>query len=339
MPKKKDVSNEVLKNCYSHNTDGCGYAFIDNENKLIIRKYLDFKKFKKAFRRDQIETKSNTPFLIHFRDTSMGLTNLKSCHPFSVNDDQAMAHNGTIYSVPKEKNKSDTMVFNETVLKNLPIGWDKNKTICMLVTEFIGKTKLLKYNKIVILNSDRSYTILNEGDGEWVDNIWYSNNDYKEEYIPYNYSTTVVFENVSGIKRSYISTKYGKKYRVIEYKDGGLKQELIEETHEHNALCELCRVYSHNCTYSKEYGWVCGECRSDMERCEECGKFCSGRYLYKNKLICKDCLNPKKDAITCDICGQDLLENEISPIYWEDEVLHVCVSCESFILEYEDKTK
>ncbi len=181
-----DISDDQLENCYSHNLDGCGFAFV-KDKQVVVRKMMSFKKFKRAFRKQQ-SSDSKTPFLLHFRDTSTGVTNRQNCHPFQINKEQAMAHNGTIYSVPVDPkgNKSDTHIFADTILKTLPKKWDNNQTIVELVTNFIGKNKGGMTNKVALLNGDKSYTILNEGKGHWKDDIWYSNYDYNTKAYSYN---------------------------------------------------------------------------------------------------------------------------------------------------------
>ncbi len=248
IKKGSDMTDQQLENCYSHNTDGCGFAFV-KKNKVVVRKMMSFKKFKKSFRKYQLQ-EPNSPFMVHFRATSAGTTDRSNCHPFQINDEQAMAHNGTIYSVPNDPKgkRSDTAIFADTVLKLLPKYWDKNKTVVKLVTSFIGKNKSSVCNKVAILNSDKSFTILNEDKGHWKEGIWFSNRDYdstSQYYINQQYAeyyqqnNPVKYINHNDVEASYSSSsdvmkkggtrslitsykmhKSGKSYMVNKYNNG-----------------------------------------------------------------------------------------------------------------------
>ena len=104
----------------------------------------------------------------------------------------AFAHNGVL-SVEDHKKKSDTRVFNETILKKLPDGFLNNSGAVNLLEGFIGSDKL-----VFIENNGKS-VILNESAGHWDGGIWYSNSSYKsytatkygcgwgDDYAPSNY--------------------------------------------------------------------------------------------------------------------------------------------------------
>jgi hypothetical protein len=67
-------------------------------------------------------------------------------------------------------------MFNRHILRGLPLGWDKNKCILTLIEAYVST------NKLVILNADASYTIINEGEGEWVEGIWFSNKHHTGDW-------------------------------------------------------------------------------------------------------------------------------------------------------------
>ena len=175
---KNKVTKKQFKNAWERNNDGVGYSFVKN-GKIVTKKYLDddgFKKFLKSINSDVNRHGDESPFLIHFRYTTHGATNLKNCHPFRVSDDLVFGHNGCINGVDDDFEKSDTAVFNDDIVKNLPSDWLNNPSIVKLVEGFIG------HSKLAFLHKDKSFDILNENLGHWTNKggIWFSNDGYKK---------------------------------------------------------------------------------------------------------------------------------------------------------------
>ena len=168
------VSNKKLGNAWNKNDDGVGYAFIKN-GEIEINKFMEFKPFKKQFNSDVKMYGNESPFLIHFRYATHGITNELNVHPFKVNNNLVFGHNGVIHSVDDDKKLSDTQVFNNIVLKNLEDGFLKNEGIRLLISNAIGSSKL------AFLDSTGNINIINENLGHWSDDkkIWYSNDGYK----------------------------------------------------------------------------------------------------------------------------------------------------------------
>ena len=175
-PANKRISKEILKNCFDNNDDGAGFAYINTDfhgvKRLKIKKYMKFDLFYKQYKRAQ-SIAPESPFIIHFRVGTHGEKSTFNCHPFYVDKNIAFIHNGIISGVGFDKRKSDTQLFNELVLQELPKGWEKNKAIGTLIEDFIGSSKL------VTLNIKGEVTIFNSSKGEWVDECWYSNASYK----------------------------------------------------------------------------------------------------------------------------------------------------------------
>jgi hypothetical protein len=173
-PEGKVISEEAMENSYSMNSDGFGFSYVNN-GKIVTNKYMKYNKFVKGYRKAEAEFLHDTPFLIHFRACSKGVVHVSNAHPFVVNENQVFAHNGTIYGLPVDPNnkKSDTNLFNIHVLRKLPIGWESNSAIRILMEDYLGTN-----NRVVVLNSDKSYYIFNEELGKWDDGIWYSNEHY-----------------------------------------------------------------------------------------------------------------------------------------------------------------
>ena len=130
--KKQKVTEQEFRNSWIANNDGVGYAFVKNEQ-IQIKKFMKLNPFLNEIKRDVNQFGNVSPFLIHFRYTTNGLTNIDNCHPFKINDNSVFGHNGIITSVDDDEIKSDTRMFNEQILKELPKNWMRNKSICKLV--------------------------------------------------------------------------------------------------------------------------------------------------------------------------------------------------------------
>lgn len=167
-----NVTDEVLKTCYTNNSDGCGFAYIKDGQKIDIKKTMYFNEFLWLYK--EAKAKSPTsPFLVHFRIATHGTVDEFNCHPFFIDERTAFIHNGIIHEVRKDQKMSDTQVFNEDILKRLPEGWAFNIAMKPLIEKFIG------FSKLAVLSVDGSWDIYNESKGEWKDNVWFSNGTYK----------------------------------------------------------------------------------------------------------------------------------------------------------------
>lgn len=170
------LSKELLKTCFENNDDGCGFAYINESHtgirKIFIKKTLDFEIFWRQYLR-ATKVNHDSPFLIHFRIKTHGPVDRDNCHPFMVDDEVAFIHNGIISGVGSDKKKSDTRLFNEKVLQKLPVGWENNEAIKVLVEDFILRSKL------VTLDIDGNVQIFNEDLGGWSEGCWFSNDSWK----------------------------------------------------------------------------------------------------------------------------------------------------------------
>tara|TARA_Y100000310_G_scaffold193195_1_gene193163 strand:- start:32 stop:769 length:738 start_codon:yes stop_codon:yes gene_type:complete len=166
------IKREYLENADCSNPDGMGYAYA-NGGQIHIVKFREFEEFYKAYKKDVKQYGKMSNFILHFRYSTHGVnTGLYNVHPFRVSERLVFAHNGVL-DVDGHKKKSDTQVFNETILQKLKPNFLNSPAVCSLIEGFIGSDKL------VFLNSDGRSVILNEGNGHWKDGIWYSNGTYK----------------------------------------------------------------------------------------------------------------------------------------------------------------
>ena len=172
----KEIKDEWMNNSARSNPDGFGMCYVkDDTRELTIYKNLIYHEFRKKFRKAEAAN-PNASFLLHFRKNTVGATSIDNCHPFIVNDDIVMMHNGTISpAVPSTNSKekrSDSKIFAEDTLANLPEGWMNNEAVCDLIEQYITKSKL------AIMDKDGTVLFINEEGGHWYEGLWVSNYSY-----------------------------------------------------------------------------------------------------------------------------------------------------------------
>lgn len=181
LERNATISQQEFENCWESNKDGGGYTFIGLSDKgtpeFKVKKSLDFEDFRTAFEHDLKSHGAHSKFLLHFRAKSQGSVSIANCHPFFPSPDVSFIHNGTIWKMPNDSLKSDTMLFEE-FLSTLPRGWTSNKTMITLIQEFVGAN-----NKIAFMTLKEKLLILNEKDWEKDEGRLFSNKQYKDRRI------------------------------------------------------------------------------------------------------------------------------------------------------------
>lgn len=179
-PKGKIIDNARLFRGWTINDDGGGFAYVDENDKIVIKKGYD--KYG-AFHKDYVEAaekySATSPFLVHMRIGSAGDRRTSAnTHPFAFTPEEgpegALIHNGTMFSPTGSlagevgDKKSDTRIFAEEL--GAKLVYDDVKEATELLSKAVG------YSRIALLYANREFVIINEkGPGVWVDGIWYSN--------------------------------------------------------------------------------------------------------------------------------------------------------------------
>jgi hypothetical protein len=175
---------DTIQNEKYYNKDGSGIAYIE-DNKIMILKSFDY---------DVIESKvreledTNKRFIVHFRMTTAGTNSIENIHPFKINDNLVMFHNGTIKAFKGNKDKSDTRLFAE-YLRGLGVETLQDIiTIKADIIQLIGTT----YDKLVFMDNLGNIEIINDYLGTYSEqgNLWSSsvcpfqaaNNSYDDFY-------------------------------------------------------------------------------------------------------------------------------------------------------------
>lgn len=180
IPQGKSVTKDTIRRCWENNPHGGGFMY-NSSGKVVVHKEMSsFKRYWKSFVAAKQNFKSSS-FVLHFRISTHGKVNDTNCHPFLVNRSLGFAHNGIISAAPRSSEFSDTYMFNEAILKNLPKDFLQSPALVSLVKEYIGSG-----SKLSFLNSKGEIFLINESAGVWDDGVWYSNSGYKAaKYFDY----------------------------------------------------------------------------------------------------------------------------------------------------------
>ncbi len=177
-PEGKKLDKEIYLNCYNNNADGAGFAIIKNGKLRTIKGFFSFSDFWTNF-----EPYEQYARIIHFRVGTGGYAAGENCHPWRVNKNLVMAHNGSISINRTNQAWSDTGNYNEFVLKELTEtfpDWWKQKEFQWMMQAALGTN-----NKVILLDNKGEAVIFNEKEGEWDDEVWYSNKTYLSSKVGY----------------------------------------------------------------------------------------------------------------------------------------------------------
>lgn len=193
--KNSAISKKILKKGYENNPNGAGIAHIQNQ-KIAIEKFFSFEEFYTRY--SQIQNKQ---MIIHFRLATSGKIDATNCHPFVVNENLCFAHNGVFGNIDipeKDRQYSDTYIFNRDILQKLPPDFLQNKAIESLILEFLGTSKL------VFMDATGNFTIYNHQLGNTDDKgNWFSNRTYESNHFSFFSSAKGELFDLPDIEESY----------------------------------------------------------------------------------------------------------------------------------------
>lgn len=174
QPKGTYLEKELAQKLWSINKDGGGFAYITEHSTVEVEKYMKFNEFWTRF--EQVRSRNRgTDFLVHMRIATHGRVDITNVHPFRVDEHTVMAHNGIIKGVPDHNEMSDTRVFIEEVLPELPETWLDSPYLVQMVEDWIGWSKLTFLTTNPKLK--KGLYILNEQSGTTHDGMWFSNSN------------------------------------------------------------------------------------------------------------------------------------------------------------------
>lgn len=176
-PKGKSVPLERLFNAKERNPHGFGLSYAVNK-KLQIYKTMDFDDFLEKYAKV-----NHHDCLIHFRFATKGKKEKINCHPFRINKNLVMAHNGTIQNLEGTSDeKSDSRTFAHSYIRpmvQIKKDFIKSKNGKRWMKGMIS----MQTNKLVFMNHHGTPTFINGDLGHWSQGCWYSNETYKKRSI------------------------------------------------------------------------------------------------------------------------------------------------------------
>lgn len=178
--KNGTITDEELRNSFENNSDGAGIAYTHNNELRIVKGIFDVETFIKTVR--QAEKLADNNMLIHCRIGTSGLNDKENTHPFVINNNICLIHNGILHvDVPKGSKINDTQIFINSYMKGIKNSTImNNKTYHTILEDMIGSS-----NKFVIMNNKGEFTIINEKAGNWENGCWFSNNGHKTTRVRY----------------------------------------------------------------------------------------------------------------------------------------------------------
>lgn len=231
--------DEYLKNCFDNNPDGAGFMYVNNDEVVIDKGYMNLKSFMKRYKKlcKKYNNFEGKALVMHFRIGTAGANSRENTHPYPVTYDKnlihktymrtslGVAHNGIIhdYNPPiDDKTTNDTQNFIMKYLyplyKNYPHFY-KNKYIMDGIKEITG-------SKFAFLDKcDNIYLVGKFEEDE--DGIKYSNSNYLPAY---SYSYGYGYYDYSDYNDRYGG--YYARYTPIEVKDESKDKEYVKNISE-----------------------------------------------------------------------------------------------------------
>jgi predicted glutamine amidotransferase len=186
-PQGTRIYASTLEACWNSNSDGAGFAYVEDKKLHVIKGLMTYNDFIEAY--IPHETKQ---LLLHFRIATHGGITEEMTHPFLIDDNLALIHNGIINKINTEddKTKSDTWHFIEQYLKSFRTT-RKNFWLLpeyqYLIEDFIG------HSKLAFLDNHGRFKIYNENLGHWNSDCWFSNYSYNWSRTTYSGSRKVQY--------------------------------------------------------------------------------------------------------------------------------------------------
>lgn len=234
-------TRETLKQCFTRNKDGAGFAWLENNVLYGKKGMMSWEEYESELTalESRIDLKT-TMFTSHFRITTHGGTNPNNCHPFPLSgdiaelkalemiatgEDKIVMHNGIISGFGSYNGDlSDTQEFIKDFLYYLDLGnknWNKNPNTIKAVETVLG-------SRLCVMNTDGTFELLGTG---WIedDGVWYSNSTYK----PYtsSYSSKSYGSYYNGKYNYWEEEEDERDYSISYYNKSSVKarEEYVEE--------------------------------------------------------------------------------------------------------------
>jgi hypothetical protein len=181
-----------IKNSWDNNDMGSGLLW-NKDGKLNVFKTYEYDEYIDMYNKLRDDSTIGN-IVLHFRIATSGYNGEHNLHPFLVNDNLGFVHNGVIRGLGNKK-FSDTYEFND-MLKKYKHDFLTCEMSKFFISEYIG------HSKLIFLDRNDKYTIINEDMGKWTDGNWYSNDSYKEYNNYVYYGNTKVSKSNAKVESS-----------------------------------------------------------------------------------------------------------------------------------------
>jgi predicted glutamine amidotransferase len=159
----------VLERGFKRNSDGAGLAFIEDGIVRLSKPFFNFEDFHLAYQR--IRSRINKgPLLIHFRWATCGSNTAVNTQPLVIYRGRlVMAHNGMFPALSNLGEDISDSVYLTRMIRNAGWNFPFKKNENEMLTALCDN-----YSKLVFLDNQGRYTIINEELGSWREGSWYS---------------------------------------------------------------------------------------------------------------------------------------------------------------------
>jgi hypothetical protein len=255
---------------FASNAHGAGMAWNDDTG-LHIYKSFDLQPILDKYKELRDKNMENV-IVMHFRISTGGTHTMDNLHPFRIDENNILVHNGIIHGLPDKHGDphSDTWYFNE-LCKTLPEGFQYNDTIMGLMERFVEG-----FNRIVFFDREDKFVIIKESDGIWENNdtetTWYSNSTYKTYEKTYN--TDGYWGYTKHKNKRYKKGKNDNDWAFdtsrqlwVNRTTGQVFNEIFnEDPYESTTHTCMGCFRNDNALYSEKYGmYLCDSCHAEFE--------------------------------------------------------------------------
>ncbi len=207
---KNYLTKDRFENALTNNPHAVGVVYRDN-GKVNIQRFVKPESVKEEIWN---LIKDKEEYAIHFRYATHGILNLTNTHPFVVTQGLCMMHNGVMSEFGNlNKDWSDTKNFVEYFLKPYVeeegIGIVQDKDFKADLEKIIGSG-----NKLLFIDKDFNFSIINEKAGAWREGCWLSNTYSVEPPYSTYYSSYAPKDGTAKV-----GGKKSKKYSYDYYND------------------------------------------------------------------------------------------------------------------------
>jgi predicted glutamine amidotransferase len=170
-PEKIKLPLTILENMWNNNPHGAGFMWAEDNNLFIKKGFMNFHHLAEHYY--PLEKKK---LVLHFRWRSTGAISAEMTHPFVINENVAMVHNGTIPKL-KTQNFSDTFIFSKYFGEKV-----KDPMLALESARFINRlNSIIGYSKLAFMDNKGKIKIVNPQMGLIYNNCWFSNRSFFEK--------------------------------------------------------------------------------------------------------------------------------------------------------------